>query len=182
MIAVLYYCCMRVSEVVALDVEHVMDSIDPNVPERKALFIARSKTDQFGRGKTVPLPPNAERRLTAWLRAANLTSGPIFVGLASNQYDGPPTPSGRRLGRSWAGGVVKHRGNRAGFRVTSHSFRRSMAGVLTARGKSIQQVQDIGRWKTPAMVLRYAERGIASKSFMYDEFSTEDERKLSVVG
>ena len=84
---------MRRSELVALDVEDIR-----RVPEGLVVHVRRSKTDQEGVGREVPVPRGNRLKpvaaLEAWLQAAAIMAGPIFrpVGkggrVANHRLDG----------------------------------------------------------------------------------------------
>ena len=69
----------RRSELVSLDVADV-----EQVPEGLRILVRRSKTDREAAGKRKPLPYGSNpatcpvRSLAAWLRAAEISEGPIF--------------------------------------------------------------------------------------------------------
>lgn len=51
-----------------------------------------------------------------------------------------------------------------GLRITSHSLRRSFAQRATLMGASLQEVANMVRWKSPAVVARYCRNEIASQN------------------
>jgi integrase len=76
---------LRRSELVALDVTDLCF-----VPEGMVLTLRRRKTDQEGRGTEIAIPYGQSERtcpvlaLRAWLAAARIASGPVFVSV--NRY------------------------------------------------------------------------------------------------
>nr|WP_231708538.1 site-specific integrase [Sphingomonas populi] len=66
---------LRASELVAIEVEHILEAIDP---EARLLSIPRSKGDQDGEGATAYLSPRTVRAITAWLEVAEIAAGPVF--------------------------------------------------------------------------------------------------------
>ena len=146
----------RRSEAVALQVEDV---------ERQAagavVTIRRSKTDQTGEGVTLWLGRDAVTALDAWLGAAQITAGAIFRSVNK----------GGRLGEALTGAEVprifKRLAIRAGLdpsRISGQSCRVGMAQDLVAAGAELPAVMQAGRWKSPAMPARYAERPLASRN------------------
>src|SRR5215218_9659099 len=67
----------RCSELCAIDVEHIR-----RAREGIMVQLGRTKTDQEGRGASVPIPKGQHLRpvaaLDTWLAAADITSGPVF--------------------------------------------------------------------------------------------------------
>ncbi len=159
----------RRSELVALRVEDVRPA-DGAGPDGggATVVIHRSKTDQLGEGTTSYVGPEAYAALRAWLDAAALTGGPVFravsahgrVGLGALHAQKVPAifkklaaraaPQLRRLGLDPAA-------------VSGHSCRVGMAQDLVGAGLELPAVMQAGRWQTPAMVARYAERLLAER-------------------
>jgi site-specific recombinase XerD len=76
-----YFGAFRRSELVSLDVEDLTDH-----EKGLAVRLRRSKTDQTGEGRTVyiayqPIEIDPVRSLRVWLKAAGISSGPIFRGV-----------------------------------------------------------------------------------------------------
>jgi site-specific recombinase XerD len=69
---------LRRSELTAIDFEHLAFT-----NEGVLLAIPKSKTDQEGRGQEIAIPTGSKLRpveaLVAWIEAANIKSGPIFL-------------------------------------------------------------------------------------------------------
>jgi len=55
------------------------------------------------------------------------------------------------------------RGRIAHERVSGHSLRAGMAQDLVGAGAELPAVMQAGRWRTPAMPARYAERLLAAR-------------------
>lgn len=116
---------MRRSELVALDVEDIR-----RVPDGILVYVRRSKTDQEGVGREVPVPRGNKLKpvaaLDAWLEAAGITAGPIFrpVGkggrVASHRLDG-----------STVGHVVKRWAEAADLDPTMFGGHSLRAGFVT---------------------------------------------------
>ncbi len=125
------------------------------------VLVARSKTDQEGQGSVGYLAPRTMAALRGWLDAAGLTEGPLFRGVHRTG----------RLGRALEPGevarVFKKLAARAGLdpaAVSGHSCRVGMAQDLVAFGADLPAVMQAGRWQTPAMPARYAERLLAARN------------------
>ena len=154
----------RRSELVALRVEDVQAAADGGA----TVTIRRSKTDQLGEGATAYVGPEAYAALTAWLHEAALTSGPVFRAVSAHgrvgatalhaqkvpailkKLAGRAAPQLRRLGLDPA-------------QVSGHSGRVGMAQDLVGAGLELPAIMQAGRWKTSAMVARYAERLLAER-------------------
>jgi site-specific recombinase XerD len=153
----------RRSELVALRVEDLTPAADGGA----TILIRRSKTDQIGEGAVAYLGPATYRALRAWLDAAGVAEGPVFrsvhrsgrVGAALHaqkvaailkKLAARAAPELRRLGLDPAG-------------VSGHSCRVGMAQDLVEAGLELPAIMQAGRWKTPEMVARYAERLLATR-------------------
>ena len=154
----------RRSEVVALRVEDVAPAEDGGA----TVNIRRSKTDQVGAGATAYLGPEAADALRTWLEAAGVTTGPVFRAVSAHgrvretalhaqkvpaifkKLAARAAPQLRRLGLDLA-------------TVSGHSCRVGMAQDLVGAGLELPAVMQAGRWQTPAMVARYAERLLAEQ-------------------
>ncbi len=131
-----FAAALRRSELVALRVEDVRVE-----EEGLVLTLRRSKTNQEGRLETIAVAYGSEpttcpvRALRAWLAAAGIASGPLFVGL---------TPQGglrsAPLGDRMVAHVVKRRCKAVGIEpsgVAGHSLRRGFA-TAAARAKKLR--------------------------------------------
>ena len=85
---------LRASELVAIEVEHILDAIDP---EARLLAIPRSKGDLEGEGATAFLSPRSVRAIAAWREAAGLTSGPLFRRVQVRRYKARAAVPGRPI-------------------------------------------------------------------------------------
>ena len=77
---VLFGGALRRSELVALDVEHLEYR-----PQGIIVHVLRSKGDQAGKGQQVAIPNGrlkAVDAIEAWRKAAGITTGPLFRGVA----------------------------------------------------------------------------------------------------
>ena len=95
-----------------------------------------------------------------WLEGAGITDGPLFRSVSR----------GDRVGGALDAGDVARRfkvmAERAGIdpgRVSGHSCRVGMAQDLVASGAELPAVMLAGRWKSPTMPARYAEKLIAGR-------------------
>ena len=153
-----FAAALRRSELVALRVGDVRFE-----EEGLVLTLLRSKTNQEGRLETVAVAYGSEvgtcpvRALRAWLAAAGLVAGPLFVGLTP-QGGLRPTALGDRM----VAHVVKRRCKAAGIdpdQVAGHSLRRGFATAAARAKKPDRMIKRQGRWKSNAMLDRYIEDG-----------------------
>ena len=141
----------RRSEVVALQVEDITYSNDGT----STVLVRRSKTDVAGEGAVLWLSPRTTSALKRWLESAGITEGVVFRSV----------DRGQRVGGSLDAGDVARRfkemAERAGIDaslISGHSARVGMAQDLVAHGAELAAVMQAGRWKSPTMPARYAER------------------------
>ena len=153
-----FAAALRRSELVGLRVADVRFE-----EEGLVLTLRRSKTNHEGRLETIAVAYGSEpgtcpvRALRAWLAAARLGDGPLFVGL---------TPQGglrtAALGDRMVAHVVKRRCKAAGIdpdEIAGHSLRRGFATAAARAKKPDRMIKRHGRWKSTAMLDRYIEDG-----------------------
>ncbi|MEJ7935980.1 tyrosine-type recombinase/integrase [Sphingobium sp. AN558] len=85
---------LRASELVAIEVEHIIEAIDPDA---RLLSIPRSKGDQEGEGATAFLSPRTVRAIAAWIEAADIAAGPVFRRVNVRRYKAKAAAKGRRI-------------------------------------------------------------------------------------
>ncbi|MBJ7440863.1 MAG: integrase [Sphingopyxis sp.] len=85
---------LRASELVAIEVAHIIEAIDP---EARLLSIPRSKGDQEGEGATAYFSPRTVRAIAAWLEAAGIESGPVFRRVIVRRYKAKAAVRGRSI-------------------------------------------------------------------------------------
>ncbi|WP_336974751.1 integrase [Sphingobium aromaticiconvertens] len=85
---------LRASELVAIEVEHIIEAIDQ---EARLLSIPRSKGDQEGEGATAYLTPRTVRAIAAWLEAAGIEAGPLFRRVNVRRYKARAAVRGRPI-------------------------------------------------------------------------------------
>jgi integrase len=142
----------RVSELVALKVCDLMRQDDGS----SLLYIARSKTDQFGEGAYAFLSEGGTEAVLSWIECAGLRNeDPLFTKSQRGSIRKPLDPA--TVSR-----VFKRRFARAD--VSSHSMR--VGGVHDAfrLGCSLSAIMVAGRWSSPEMPARYGRKILASQS------------------
>ncbi len=85
---------LRASELVAIEVEHIIEAIDPDA---RLLSIPRSKGDQEGEGATSYLSPRTVRAIAAWLEAAGIEAGAVFRRVNVRRYKAKAAVRGRSI-------------------------------------------------------------------------------------
>lgn len=149
----------RRSELVALDLVHV--AFDA---EGLRITIARSKTDQEGRGRSIGIPLGKHastcpvRALRAWLERARITEGPIFRGV--NRYG----RVGERLSSDAVACIVKRAAARVGLDpevLAGHSLRSGFATSASRGGASEREIMRQTGHTSERMVRRYVRDGQA---------------------
>ncbi|MEI8397425.1 MAG: tyrosine-type recombinase/integrase [Rhodospirillaceae bacterium] len=141
----------RRSEVVALQVEDVTFGADGTA----TVLVRRSKTDTAGEGAVLWLSPRTTAALRRWLDGAGVTTGPLFRSVGKGGAIGGALDAGDVARR------FKVMAERAGINpaaISGHSARVGMAQDLVAHGAELPAVMVAGRWKSPTMPARYAER------------------------
>ena len=146
MIRLMSDCLLRISEVVAVNVEDV----------NSALRIRQSKTDPGTAG--IPdvklyIGEPTQEAIKRYCEAANITEGPLFrwVRCGDNIASDRLTIDGVRK-------IIKRRAREAGIKgkISGHSLRIGSAISLAQAGASVVNMQVAGRWKSPQMPAHYA--------------------------
>ena len=146
MIRLMSDCLLRISEVVAADVEDV----------NSALRIRQSKTNPGTAGipdVTLYIGEPTQEAIKRYCEAANITKGPLFrwVRSGDNIASDRITIDGVRK-------IIKRRAREAGIegKISGHSLRIGSAISLAQAGASVVNMQVAGRWKSPQMPAHYA--------------------------
>lgn len=142
----------RASELIALKVRDICPQEDGS----SLLYIARSKTDQFGEGAYAFLSKKGTRAAKDWVERAGLTADdPLFTKSQRNAKIGPLDPA--TVSR-----IIKRCTGRTD--VSAHSTR--VGGVQDALklGCDLASIMVAGRWTSPEMPARYGRRLLASQS------------------
>ena len=147
---------LRLSEVVALQVA----DIDTMPDGSGRITIARSKTDQEGKGVTLYLGASTMARVLAWQEAAGVQAGALFRAM---RRGGHVQPGG--MSTVAARSIIQRRAAAAGVtgRISGHSLRVGGAESLAAAGAGLVQMQQAGRWSSPQMPAHYARGELASR-------------------
>ena len=155
-VAVMSDALLRVSELVALQTADVAPSNDGSA----TITVRRSKTDQDGEGTDLYIGPPTVARLTEWLRAADIASGPLFRRIRRGGHPGTSA-----LHPSSIASILAKRATAAGIggRIRGHSLRVGSAQSLVRAGASLPEIQQDGRWASSRMPALYSRKEAASK-------------------
>ncbi len=149
---------LRRSELVALDVADLRF-----VPEGLVLTLRRRKTDQEGRGTEIAIPFGQSERtcpvlaLRAWLAAAAITSGPVFVSV--NRHGGV---GAARLSPVDVARAVKAAVGAAGYdpeEYAGHSLRSGFITSAARAGVAERHIQDQSGHRSLPVLRGYIRRG-----------------------
>lgn len=130
----------RRSELVAIDVEDLEFTEDGVI-----VRVRRSKTDQEGSGREVGIPFGSRpvtcpvRALRRWLRAADIGSGAVFVGVRHGRL------TGRRLRGVDVARVVKSSSVLVGLDPATYSGHSLRSGLATSAAKAGRSEMSIMR-------------------------------------
>jgi integrase len=152
---------LRRSELVAIEIKDLSPS-----PDGMTVRIARSKTDQQGRGTSLLLAyakspnPCPVRALRAWLDGSGITDGPVFRRLRRAGTIGKPlAPQAVAL-------IIKRRATAAGLdpkEFAGHSLRSGYATQTARDGHRTEQIADTTRHKDQTVLAGYIQAGRGRK-------------------
>jgi len=147
---------LRRSELVALTIEDLSPS-----PDGLRIRIARSKTDQHGRGHELlivyaqPPRPCPVRALRAWLDTAQITTGPVFRRVTRTGVSSPLTAQSVAL-------IVKKHARAAGLdprEFAGHSLRSGYATQAARDGHHPTQIAATTRHEDQRVLAGYIRAG-----------------------
>lgn len=151
MISLGYELLTRRSELVALK----SDDVEVRADGTLKVLIRRSKSDQFGEGRTAFTSRETARRVLDWLEARRIECRYLFC----------PVYNGKAIDRSLSDmtvrRLVKETAQRIGFskelvaQFSGHSFRVGAAQDLLKEGYDGVAIMRAGGWKSAQTVLRY---------------------------
>ncbi len=151
MLAVMYSCGLRRSEVIALDVNDFNESDN-------SLTVRRGKGNKT---RLVYLADGALKWVRDWLRVRGDSGAPLFVPVLKN---GRVVTEQRMTSQSvWF--ALQKRADQAGIKdVSPHDFRRTFISVLLDRGVDVSTVQKLAGHANIQTTLRYDRRDETAKS------------------
>jgi site-specific recombinase XerD len=149
---------LRRSELVALDVEDVRETVDG-----LSLRLRRGATDQGREGDEVGIPFGQHRdtcpvhALRDWCRTAGITTGALFRGV--NRHG---RLASERLSDGSVARIVQRAALRAGLdpsQYAGHSLRSGLAATAARCDAPEREIMRQGRWKSVAIARRYIRAG-----------------------
>jgi len=118
-----------------------------------ALLLKRSKTDQYGDGKIIPISQALYDLIEQWERELKEKKGFILRGFRRN------LKPNRQLNPSSINTILKKLQQKAGVQdrgvLSGHSFRVGTAIDLLKKGMPIEKIMLKGGWKSEATAIRY---------------------------
>ena len=147
MISLMSDCLLRISEVVAVNVEDV---------KSEGLRLRRRGNDQEGRDEVLYICDSTRRLIARYRRRAEVESGSLFRRIRFQNH-----VTEERLGVKGAREAIQRRAAEAGVDglISGHSLRVGSAMSLAEAGASVREVQRAGRWQEPTMPARYVREG-----------------------
>lgn len=94
LLSVAYDTGLRVSELVAIQVDDIVAAIDADA---RLLRVRRSKGDPEGQGATAYLSARSVRAIAAWSDAAGIGEGALFRRVGVRRFRATPAQPGRRI-------------------------------------------------------------------------------------
>ena len=151
MIRLMSDCLLRISEIVAVDVEDI---------KGKTLTIGSSKTDPEGRGEHLYICDQTRRVLRRYRKLGNISEGALFRRIRRGDHI-----HDERLTAHSARRIIKKRAADAGVEgfISGHSLRVGSAVSLAKAGASVVDMQVAGRWKSAQMPAHYAKAELAER-------------------
>ena len=151
MIRLMSDCLLRISEVVAVDVEDI---------KGKVLAVGSSKTDPEGRGENLYICDQTRRVLKRYRKMGDISEGALFRRIRRGDHI-----HNERLTAHSARRIIKKRAADAGVEgfISGHSLRVGSAVSLAKAGASVVDMQVAGRWKSAQMPAHYARAELAER-------------------
>ena len=151
MIRLMSDCLLRISEVIAVDVEDI---------KGKTLAIGSSKTDPEGRGENLYICDQTRRVLKRYRKMGDISGGALFRRIRRGDHI-----HDERLTAHSARRIIKKRAADAGVEgfISGHSLRVGSAVSLAKAGASVVDMQVAGRWKSAQMPAHYAKAELAER-------------------
>ena len=147
-----YETARRRSELVAFMVE----DITKDEGRITGIWLRRSKTDQFGTGKKLPLSEKAGTAIEEWRARARIENGTLLKAINGDRVNA-------LLSAGQVARIFKSRAVKTGIssetmrRISGHSLRVGKAQDMLKSGASLPQIIISGGWTKPATAIRYCE-------------------------
>ena len=156
-----FAAALRRSELVALKIGDIERS-----NEGVFLHIARSKTDQEGRGAQIAVPSGGKLKpveaLDAWLAASGVCEGPVFRKISRYGRIGDVALDGRSAALIVKRAVVRAKLDPQQF--SGHSLRAGFVTSALAAGADLFRVMDVTRHREVKTLRTYDRRAKAFKN------------------
>ena len=151
MIRLMSDCLLRISEVVAVNVEDF---------DKKTLIVRQSKTDQEGAETALYVTADTRLVIKRYLKKAEIAEGAVFRRIRRGGHVGT-----ERLTDFSARRIIQNRAGAAGVDgfIAGHSLRVGSAVSLAQAGASVVDMQIAGRWKSSQMPAHYAKAELAER-------------------
>ena len=151
MIRLMSDCLLRISEVVAVNVEDLGD---------RTLTVHASKSDQEGRGDNLYVCDRTRSILSQYLEGSGVESGALFRQIRRGGHI-----QQNRLHDHSARRIIQKRALAAGVKgfISGHSLRVGSAMSLASAGATVVDMQVAGRWKSSQMPAHYAKAELAER-------------------
>ena len=151
MIRLMSDCLLRVSEVVAVNIEDF---------QKKTLTLRSSKSDQEGAGESLYVCDATRNVLDRYRERAEITDGAMFRHIRRGDNIQP-----NRITAHSARRIIKKRAADAGMKgfISGHSLRVGSAVSLAQAGATVVDMQVAGRWKSSKMPAHYAKAELAER-------------------
>jgi site-specific recombinase XerD len=144
-----YDTMARRSELVSLRFEDIEYS-----QSNAGIYLGRSKVDQEGRGRWLPISSKTLRTILEWKKAIYASDGLILRALSGKSI-------ALSLGSGQVSRILKKLADRAELpkslacNISGHSLRVGAAQDWTNKGISLPQLMVLGGWEKPDTVIRY---------------------------
>ena len=151
MIRLMSDCLLRVSEVVAVNIEDFRE---------KTLTLRSSKSDQEGTGESLYVCDTTRNVLDRYRERADITDGAMFRHIRRGDNIQP-----NRITAHSARRIIKKRAADVGVKgfISGHSLRVGSAVSLAQAGATVVDMQVAGRWKSSEMPAHYAKAELAER-------------------
>ena len=149
MISLMSDCLLRISEAVAVNVEHIQPD---------GLLIGGSEGTQ---DETLYICESTRQRIEHYRRRAGIKSGALFRRIRYQHH-----VTADRLGVKGARDAIRRWAAKAGVEgaISGQSLRIGSALSLAEAGATVKEMQQAGRWQDPTMPVRYVKEAPAEQS------------------
>jgi site-specific recombinase XerD len=164
-----YDTMARRSELVSLRFEDIEHS-----PSSAGIYLGKSKVDQEGNGRWLPISRQTLHQITEWQRAIKADDGFILRALSRRSVSAS-------LGSGQVSRILKRLAVKAQLpkavsrNISGHSLRVGAAQDWTSRGISLPQLMILGGWEKPDTAIRY----VGSSRLNLEQLKNSDKLTLN---